>query len=336
MKIKNNFSYLYQMSKAELLEYLDYLFRNHKDEYKGHEHWHKNIKKSLSKTSRKNNGKNEVQQVKDIVYHLNNYTLLGKKLIEYLKEQCSIDFKQADVRNGSNRKTHYDFIIVDKKGNEYQVEHKGSVLYKKIKDTDKPWCNAGQFVNAGCEKFDICRLYARLWYDEYIKSGYLSKTYKLKSKIPTFNTWYKSDCCSQGDPKTLFGKEFKTFYKNEYGNSPLKLRKKINSKFLNKVDPDNNILDSFIKSAVDIADRCLKEKHIWLQINGDVNGDVNQLEFKWYKEIKVDKKYKIKDIKITSDIDFIFTSDKPEYLNFFCKLRWGGGCGFNNLRVDFK
>lgn len=325
------------MSEVEQLEYLDYLFKNHKDEYKGHEKYHKNLKNSLSKTSRKNNGKTEVQNIKDIVYHLNNYTLLGKKLIEYLKEQCSIDFKQAEVRNGSNRKTHYDFIIVDKKGNEYQVEHKGSFKYKKIKDTDKPWCNAVQFVNAGCEKFDICRLYARIWYDEYIKSGYLSKTYKLKSEIPTFNTWYKSDCCTQGDPKTLFGKEFKTFYRNEYGNtSPLNLRRKINSKFLSKVIDDNNILDKFSKSVVDIADKFLKEKHIWLQINGDVNRDVNELEFKWYKEFKVDKEYKIKNIKTTSDIDFIFTSDNPKYFNFSCKLRWGKGCGFSNLRIGFQ
>lgn len=325
------------MSEVEQLEYLDYLFKNHKDEYKGHEQLHKNIKKSLSKTSRKNNGKTEVQNIKNIVYHLNNYTLLGKKFIEYLKEQCSIDFKQAEVRNGSNRKTHYDFIIVDKKGNEYQVEHKGSFKYKKIKDTDKPWCNAVQFVNAGCEKFDICRLYARIWYDEYIKSGYLSRTYKLKSVIPTFNTWYKSDCCTQGDPKTLFGKEFKTFYRNEYGNtSPLNLRRKINSKFLSSVKDDNNILDKFSKSVVDIADKFLKEKHIWLQINGDINGDINELEFKWYKEFKVDKEYKIKNIKTTSDIDFIFTSDNPEYFNFSCKLRWGKGCGFSNLRIGFQ
>ena len=293
--------------------------------------------KKVVKRIRKNNGKNENEDINNLINHLNNCTFLGKKLSNYLKEYCSIEFKRAEVRNGNNRNTHYDFILIDKEGNEYKVEHKGGSTYKKIKDVgSKPWDNSVQFVNAGCEKFDICRLYARLWYDEYIKSGYLSRTYNLKSNIPTFNTWYKSDCCTQGDPKTLFGKEFKTFYRNEYGNSPRDLRIKINMKFLDMVKNNTKILDNFNISAVDIADKFLKEKHIWLQINGNVNGDVNKINFKWYREFKVDKKYTITNIKTNSDIEFIFTSDNPDYLDFSCRLRWGGGCGFSNLRVGFS
>jgi hypothetical protein len=322
------------MSDKEQLEYMEYLLEYYNEEYKGHESYHK----SLTKNSRKNNGKNEVENIKDIVKHLNQSTVLGKELIKDLKNRCCLNFKRAEIRNGSNRKTHYDFILVDTDGKEYQVEHKGSYKYKKIKDGDKPWKNSVQFINAGCEKFNISRLYAKLWYDEYIISGYLSKIYKLESGIPTFNTWYKSDCCSQGEPKTLFGKEFKTFYRNEYGSnkSPLSLRIKINKKILELIKSDNKILEDFNISAVGLADKHLKEKHIWLQLNGDINGDIEKIEFKWFNEFKVNETYKIQNIKITSDIDFMFISDITGYMDFSCKLRWGKGCGFSNLRVGFQ
>jgi hypothetical protein len=29
----------------------------------------------------------------------------------------------------------------------------------------------------------------------------------------------------------------------------------------------------------------------WLQITGDINGDIEKIDFKWNKEYKVDKKY---------------------------------------------
>ena len=323
------------MSSIEQLEYLDYLSKEDKKEYKGLETYHKNLRRNIGENMRENNGKNERVNIKDIMNHLNTSTPLGIKLILSLEKDMNIEFKKAYERNGNNRHTHYDFVIIDKNGKEYQIEHKGSCLYKKIKDTDKPFKSGVQFVNAGCEKFEISRIYASLWYEEYIKSGYLSKTYKLESEIPTFNTWYKSDCCTQGNPKTKFGEELKKKYRNEYGKtSLLKLRKKINDKFLDKIGSDNKILENFKQIVINIGNTCLNEKHVWIQINGDINGDINKIDFKWYNGFKLNENYKVQAIT-KSDIDFYFNSDSKDF-NFRCKLRWGKGCGFSNLRIDFK
>ena len=286
-------------------------------------------------TKRSNNGKTEEYNIIQLVNHLNNSTDLGKKLISSLYENMNITFKTAECRPKSNRKSHYDFIIIDNNGRKYQVEHKGSFRYKKIKDTDTPWKSGVQFVNAGCEKFDISHIYAKLWYDKYISSKYLSDCYKLSSDIPTFNTWYKSDCCTQGDPKSKFSIELKTVCKKYEGKSQLsnlrKLRKDINNDLFNKIQSDSTILDKFTETVINLGNTCLLEKDLWLQINGNINDNV---DFKWYGKILLDEKYTV-NISMKSDFDFDFISTENK-INFKAKLRWGKGCGFSNLRIDLK
>ena len=286
-------------------------------------------------SKRSSNGKTEVYNIKNILKHLNNNTDIGKKLIISLQETMNITFKKAECRTKSNRKSHFDFIIIDINDKKYRIEHKGSYLYKKIKDIDTPWKNGVQFVNAGCEKFDITLIYAKLWYDCYIYSNYLSDYYKLSSDIPTFNTWYKGDCCTQGDPKTLFGKELKKVYRNEYVKSSLlHLRKKINNLFLEKIQSDPTILTKFKETVINLGNQCLSEKDIWLQVNGNIDSNISNIDFKWYKNILLGRNYTIETV-IKSDIDFYFFSAENN-INFSCKLRWGKGCGFSNLRIDFK
>jgi len=315
-----------------IIEHLEYLKDYYPCEYKGHEKWHKSLKNTKN---RENNGKNEEDDINTIIKHLNERSELGLKMIKSLEKDLSIIFQKAIKRNGCNRKTHYDFIIIDQYNKEHQIEHKGSYKYKKIKDDDKPWKNGVQFLNNGAEKFNICKIYAMLWYQEYINSDFLSNIYKLQAKKPTFNTWYKSDCCTQGDPKTLFGIELKKVYREKYGKgSLLNLRKKINNKFVELVNSDKKILEDFENIVIEESNKVLKEKHIWLQINGDINLYKN-IDFKWYNgnNFKLEKNNNIS-LKIKSDIDFQFICTSG--FKFFCKLRWGKGCGFSNLRIDFK
>ena len=279
-----------------------------------------------------NNGINEENNIKIILESLNNNTDLGVKLISSLRDNMKIEFKKAYHRKKSNRKSHYDFIIEDNNGVIHQIEHKGSYIYKKIEDTDTPWKSGVQFVNAGCEKFNVGRIYSKLWYDNYLYSKYLSDCYKLSSDIPTFNTWYKSDCCTQGDPKTLFGKELKKVYREQNGNtSLLHLRKEINKQFIEEIEKNPVILNDFKDTVITFGNECLKEKHIWLQINGNL---LENVDFKWYNKFLLSDNYKI-DIIVKSDIDFNFISTTND-MNFSCKLRWGKGAGFSNLRIDFK
>lgn len=322
------------MSDNEKIEYLEWLREKNPYEYNldkaGHDKMYETLLKKGKKNDRANNGKNEKENITKLIFHLNNNTNLGIKIVKKLKEEFGIVFKKAISREG-NRKSHYDFIIIDINDKKYQVEHKGSYVFKRIATEDKPWKSGVQFLNGGAEKFQIANVYARIWYDEYIKSGFLSNKYKVESPIPTFNTWFKSDCSKQGNPETSFGKELKKNFRNEYGQtSLLDLRKKINSLFLEKYNNDIALQDEFKNEIDNIVKQVLKEKDLWIQINGDL--DCDEVSFKWYKNISYSKIIKVS-VSCKNDIDFDIKTDK---FNFGSKLRWGKGAGFSNLRIDAK
>jgi hypothetical protein len=308
------------MTVREKSEYMKFLKETDISLYKEH------FKKSK-------NGINESINIQLLIDHLNNLSPIGLSIINKLKENLDIIFKKAIIRKMGNRKCHYDFIIVDNNDVEHKVEHKGSYKYKKIEADDKPWKSGVQFGNLGCDKFEeLTRVYALIWYKEYIESNYLKDEYKISAIIPTFNTWYRSDCCTQGNPKTLFGKELKQNYRKEYGHtSPLHLRNKVNSIFLEKVRKDFSLLERFQTNVYDIAKKLLDEKDIWIQINGDLK--TNNVCFRVYGKQEI--KNPLSNIKcITkSDIDLVFDDN---LLKIKAKLRWGKGAGFSNLRVDLK
>tara|TARA_B110000114_G_scaffold13806_1_gene13401 strand:+ start:83 stop:1186 length:1104 start_codon:yes stop_codon:yes gene_type:complete len=284
------------------------------------------------KNNKKNNGKNEVRNIELIIDHLNQITPLGKKLIKKLEEEFGIILNYSENRKG-NRNSHYDFKIVDTNNKEYQVEHKGSYKNKRIATQDKPWKSGVQFLNGGAEKFSICKIYAKLWFDTYIESMYLSNLYNIESQIPTFNNWFKSDCCCQGDPKTAFSKELKSTFRNRNKNGPkslIDLRENINILFLEEYKNDESIQRKFKEELDIIVKDVLKEKHLWLQINGDLSSE--DVSFQWYKQMSYNKITNIK-ISYKTDINIIVETDK---FNFNAILRWGKGAGFSNLRIDSK
>lgn len=297
-----------------------------------------NVINNFTYSKKSKNGSNEVKNVNKIIEHLNNRTLLGSRLIEYLNSNLNIQFDKAESRKNS-RKCHYDFIIYDTNGNSYNVEHKGSCKIKKIQRHDKPWKSGVQYANLGAEKFKISRMYGELWYNEYIKSGELSRVYKIDSKIPTFNTWFKRDCCTQGDPRTLFGIELKKKYRDEYGHksSLLTYREKINKLFLTKIKENHKFLDDLTPDVLSKSNDVMKEKDLWLQINGDIfNDDPYKICFKWYPKIVFDT-LELKECNSKSDIDIYFNGIQGKVTwEILAKLRWGKGAGFSNLRIDLK
>lgn len=309
------------MSSKEQKEYMKYL--KDEDRLLYDAHFVNNGRKKC------NNGKNEKEDIKNIMEYMTTPTCLGGELIVSLEELVGKKFKHIEERSESNLKSHYDFKITYTDGTCHMVEHKGSAKYKKIKD-HKPWADSVQFANVPGNKSPFSMVYCRIWYDMYIFSGYLSKEYKLKEKIPTFNTWYKQDCCNQ-KPGTLFGRELKRNFRNEHGsNSKLlrDLRGKVNKQFVEYVNNNPDELEKFKITMIEIGKDMLNQKDIWLKVNGNLND--NRIYFKWYNKFQLGDEYDIK-VSTKSDIDFQFTSLDKQYIDFQCKLRWRNGCGFSNV-----
>ena len=110
------------------------------------------------------------------------------------------------------------------------------------------------------------------------------------------------------------------------------MRNKINSIFIDTIKNDKNIIKIFSNTVLGITQNVLKDKELWLQINGDLR-DVNtdDIDFMWYNQFNITNINNI-EVKSKSDIDFYIDSD----IKFSAKLRWGKGVGFSNLRVDLK
>ena len=273
-------------------------------------------------------GRNESNDIKRIIDHINNQTELGRSMVACLKQVAGVCAVSAHERAVANRRSHYDFAVTDEDGKEHRVEHKGSSVYRKISRSDRPWETGVQFANLGCDKVRVGREYALLWYDEYIASGVLSEDYNISAEVPSFEEWFKRDCCSQGNPRSAFGIELKKNYRAKTGSgSLLSLRKTVNDVFLERVDQLTDQLSTEIERT---ANEYLSQKDLWLQVAGPLDGEFS---FFWSKRTLP---LRVERITCTakSDIDFAVTcSEGP---NITAKLRWGKGAGFSNLRLDLR
>jgi hypothetical protein len=292
-----------------------------------------------SDRTRDNNGQNEKNDISRIVNDINTSTPNGIRI----KEEFTLRFPghtilSAKNRTSGNRSTHYDFTIVaqspDETVYELRVEHKGSISRKKGDDSDYPWKAGVQFFNGGCEKFSICKIYAKLWHMVYIESEYQKDTYGLTSPIPTFEEWYDKDCKTQANPKTDYGKELKQKIRQLYGPkaSLLDDRKHINAIFKSHLvsHPHEGILKTLQTEMTHIVNKVLEEKQCWLVIYGNLDGE---FDIAWYD------KYTINIIDIVCNItdkDIWFKFIGEDGTSFEGILRWGKGAGFSNLRLDAR
>lgn len=100
--------------------------------------------------------------------------------------------------------------------------------------------------------------------------------------------------------------------------------------FLEKYNDDKTLQDEFKNEINNIVKQVLEEKHLWIQINGDLNSE--EVAFKWYGNIIYNK---ITALSVTSKSDINFTI-QTDIFKFNSVLRWGKGAGFSNLRIDAK
>lgn len=286
----------------------------------------------MDERTKENAGRNEVQDIANIIDSINSKNPCGLKIISaFASKFPGRDIIASRARTGTNRGVHYDFQILvrSEKGDEWKsVEHKGSKKCTEIKPTDTPWSAGVQFHNGGCEKYSITKKYAQLWYNTYIQSDTLRTQFGLLKPTPTFDDWYLRDCKVQDDPKTEFGKELKSVVRSLRGKrgSLLEKRKTVNDTLVIN-EEDKRVL---LNEVLPIANHALQQKDYWLTIRGDLYGE---FECAWYPQFTISK---INEVVVVKNKDIEFTFNCNDDFTFHGILRWGKGAGLSNLRLDLK
>ena len=278
-------------------------------------------------------GANERKDIEYIVnsIHVRNET--GVKLINAFHNKFGIEITDARNSTGSNRNTHYDFEIQIRLTNAElvwkKVEHKGCRQFKPIGIDQRPWTAGVQFHNGGCDKYTIAKTYAQIWYTIHIGSCKLKNIWNITAPIPTFNDWYKLDCCVQGDPKTPFGIELKRKVREKNGvKSSLLAERKSVLEAINMTEADKNTL---IQELLPIANTVLEEKDYWLTIHGLIES--NEWLAEWYPQFTISA---INDVVMEKKKDIFFKFYCSNNFTFNAILRWGKGAGFSCLRIDLR
>lgn len=276
--------------------------------------------------TRNNAGANETRDIEEIIRAINTRSPQGLRIIHAFRDQFGREIRGAEKREG-NRGIHFDFYIILDTGERKRVEHKGSQHYTPILPHQTPWEAGVQFHNGGCEKYTIAKMYARVWYDTYIRSGVLKTEWSLEAPIPTFDEWFSKDAKAQDDPKTPFGKELKRKVREARGvKGSLKEKRELVNTHFNPTAAD---LELFKTEALAILNHVLEQKDYWLTIHGDVFGDFH---CKWYPNFTIPS---IQSVTMRKELDIWF-SFVCEGTNFQCILRWGKGAGFSNIRIDAR
>ena len=290
--------------------------------------------------NKKNAGKKESEDLKGIVKNINDKTESGCKIMEALENAFGLIIKKVEIIGG--REKHYDLLIHTCNVNdpyklvEYKVEYKGSLNKANIKGSLPPWYNGVQFYNGNPKSFTLISKYLVLWYDTYYNNNYMDQ-FKISHDIPTFEDWSK-DAYRQGKNKNEYMIDFVNKYREmRKKKSMIVERTEFNSGF--KISEED--LEVLKNEIGPIYKNIMKDKEYWLQITGDIEHPDN-FNVKWTPGMaltyipelkKITVKTQSPDIKFNCECEQIGDSTP---FTFEAHLRWGGGQGFCNIRLDFK
>jgi hypothetical protein len=286
------------------------------------------------KRTKQSAGRNEREDIRKIVAHIKAKSKQGLQLIDAFEARFGrtiLDAREEALgEKRGNRKKHYDFEILlaatDGASEAWmRVEHKGSKDIVPISADQTPWSAGVQFHNGGCEKYKIALIYARLWYTQWIGSGVLKTKYDMITPIPTFEEWYEDVKTQACTPKTAFGKELKKKVRDQCDSSLLELRESVIAEF----NPTDAEMDEFKAEVLQVLNAPLNEKDYWLTIHGDVDSN---FYCAWYPKFTLQT---IRAVVIRKEKDIFFDFDCDIH-QMTCILRWGGGAGFTNLRIDAR
>ena len=215
----------------------------------------------------------EAKNLEKIHFHIKNETPSGKKIKEeFGKTFPAIKVFDETVISGGNRTTHHDFGLkwLAEEGRKV-VEFKGSEKKRAIDCAKPPWENAVQFYNGTGNKFTVGNSYAKKFYHTALDE--IIAHLELKTPKPIYDEWEK-DAFSQGKPKTPFVCELREKgYKGKYLSD---MRKKFNKEFVLTPEELEILKGEVLKKANEV----LEEKDYWLQINGNIDGEIIK-NIKW-------------------------------------------------------
>lgn len=287
----------------------------------------------------------EQERLSNICYHINNSTFYGKQLKEAYFKLFNQNLTKALVTGGTNRH-HYDITMVHTDNSTKKCEEKSTIYYKENLSTEtKPWEYSVQVFNGVGKHFEIGMLYAKLWYKHNIAPQEVKKNYQILSPIPSEKEWLRKDAFQCGNPKTQYGRELKTKFreihgetsmngksKKDFEENPYDYREPVISEFTELFRKDPRIKKKLIEEIQEKLEKVFQEKECFLQDTGDINSE--EFSFKWYDQIKIPK---ISDVVFNhrkSDITFDIITDITQ--NYTLVLRFGKGTGFSNIRIDIR
>lgn len=298
----------------------------------------KNTKKSPYKKAM-----DDTVRIRKVLYHIQNNTPSGKKIIDSFELEIKEIFGTATLGSGGGRNTHYDFLIYDIYNNEKQVELKGNEKKSIIDYTKNPWVNCVQFYNGIGNKYTIARDYAQKFYDIMLDKIVLY--FKITSSKPSYDEWCKDAfACGNNNLTTALVKEFYNKIKEiqthpKHSPEMVKLNefylifKMFNLEFISGITQEQ--LETLRDEVYITANNALKDKDYWIQLHGDVDKP-DEFNCRWTKKIKMSPIVEIKTIPSKSgcDVNFEFVCEDSSV--FTSKLRWGGNKCVSNIRMDIK
>ena len=326
-----------KLNKRELIE----LMMGHQEKF-GH-------MKYQERGNRRNTNKaDEAKRVKRICWHINNDTVIGKRLKRRYEEVYGRQIKRVEQKGGNS--DHMDIVVFEYVGEKIvtetertrKIEEKHS--QKPIGKDKPPWERGVQRWNGRITQVTMGENYCRKWHEHVVRDQQIRDKYCGNCDIPTFEDWYKKDAQICGNPKTTYGQALKKGYREQHPgssmngkiNSPFDYRNKVNPSFVHDFNTDPSMKQTLIKETQKILDEIMEEKEGWLETTGDI--DAETFDFKWSQQIASPK---ILEVKASwnpgADVYSNFTAEQDGCeVSFKGIIRFGKGCGFSNLRYDIR
>ena len=274
-------------------------------------------------------------RVQSICDEINNRTPLGREFIDTHMERFGKEIVRA-TKQGSTS-DHYDLTLHYSDGTSCTCEEKGSEKPNvDLSRCKKPWEYSCQRFNGRGKNFKICMSWAIKWYKTVIMNEELQGYSDNPHERPSIDEWVLRDAFAN-HPVSKWAEHEKEFYRGKYPRasmngkltSPHDCREDVNPLFIDEfTSSDKEVLIKEVQSALD---KTMDGKDCWLQTSGKINENIS---FRWWDKIKSPL---IKDVTLTwepgADIKCHFSVEDESH-NFICKVRFGGGAGFANIRFD--
>lgn len=272
------------------------------------------------KCGRSNNGSWEKNLLSQLIKHIRDNTPAGLKLKNSFRTTLGEDIESVKEKGG--RGCHYDLLITTTSGKIYKTEVKGSYNFTSI-NSSTPWKTGVQFSNGNPKNYRICKLYGLEWL-KFI-------TMKSNMKYPHTKEDFLNTIFKQGKNYDPWFKEVIDVIGITGGRKSGRKDLDFRTQFKKEVDIiTKTVLEDLKEDINQTFQNCMKDKELWLQFHGDIDGNFNVL---WTPGRNYSDVHTITVEPHNKDYKFKCVTDD---LTFEAHMRWGYYQGVGNLRLDLK